>query len=378
MKLFNYFLPLVLVVLTHTAGAQISSADELEFEEESIKSVYKAKSRNFVYMKSKKGEGGVPKNGRADSILTTAITDIVLVYTEMTPEPAEDRDDSNLERWANLFETYPEFFQHNTTTFKNICQCNPQGDAEAFKTGQGFYIFYKAPEPVVAAAKPAAVPVPEPAKPAVTEKKAEEPKTVTKIKEETKAREPEPVKVKEQVVTETPEPVAQEKVEEPAEVTEPVVVKKPKIVKPSGNKRPGYEKPRRAKDAKACRQPCYEGGDEDLVAFWKNTVTLTKKQKKKGKNINVMVRIQLNYDGTIKKSFITGEDEVLNQQIQAAVDQMSPWNPAVKGGVTVKSEVKFTLKYDKPTKSIRPMDFVINPRPGLKCPCVSDAEMFGE
>lgn len=91
-----------------------------------------------------------------------------------------------------------------------------------------------------------------------------------------------------------------------------------------------------------------------------------------------MVRIQLNYDGSIKKSFITGEDEVLNQQVQAAIDQMGYWNPAVKGGVTVKSEVKFTLKYDKPTKSIRPTDFVINPRPGQKCPCVSDAELFGE
>jgi hypothetical protein len=57
---------------------------------------------------------------------------------------------------------------------------------------------------------------------------------------------------------------------------------------------------------------------------------------------------------------------------------MGYWNPAVKAGVTVKSEVKFNLKYDKPSKSVKPMDIVINPRPGQKCPCVTDSEMFGD
>lgn len=378
MKLYKFILPVVLMVLSFSAGAQISSAEELEFEEETTKTAYKPRSRNFVFVKSKKGEGGVPKVQRADSILSTPITEIILVFTELTEAASEEREEANMERWANLFETYPELFQHNRTTFKNICQCNTQGDADAFKAGQGFYIYYKSSEPAKVAVKP--VPVAEDPKPATPEKKVEEPKTVAagKTKEEPKKKEAEVPKVEEKQVKEVPAPVVQQKVEEPEE-EEPVVAKTPKPLKPSaGKKRPGYEKPRRAKDAKACRQPCYEGGDEDLVAFWKNSVTLTKKQKKKGKNINVMVRLQLNYDGTIKKAFITGEDEVLNQQVQAAVDQMSYWNPAVKGGLTIRSEVKFTLKYDKPSKTIRPTDFVINPRPGQKCPCVSDAELFGD
>jgi hypothetical protein len=386
MKLYQFVLPLFLMVLSYGASAQISSVEELEFEEESTKSVYKPRSRNFVYMKSKKGEGGVPKIQRADSILTTPVTELVLVYTELTEEASEDREQGNIERWTNLFETYPEFFQHNGTTFRNLCQCNAQGDAEAFKAGQGFYIFYKAPEPVKEVAKPAAPP--EAPKPPVAEKKViEEPKTssVTKTKEEPKVKEEvkktdtETPKAEEKVAKEVPAPVVQEKVEEPVESEEPVVVKTPKPIKSGASKkRPGYEKPRRAKDSKACRQPCYESGDEDLVLFWKNSVTLTKKQKKKGKKINVLVKLQLNYDGSIKKAFVTGEDEVLNQQVQSAVDQMGYWNPAVKAGLTVRSEVKFTLKYDKPSKSVRPMDFVINPRPGLKCPCISDSELFGD
>jgi hypothetical protein len=57
---------------------------------------------------------------------------------------------------------------------------------------------------------------------------------------------------------------------------------------------------------------------------------------------------------------------------------MEAWNPAVKGGFSVKSEVKITLKYDKSTKAIKPFEVAITPRPAPKClECKSDSEIFG-
>jgi hypothetical protein len=65
----------------------------------------------------------------------------------------------------------------------------------------------------------------------------------------------------------------------------------------------------------------------------------------------------------------------VNQQVIGAVKMMNLWNPAVKGGLTVKSEVKITLKYDKETHAMKPFEIMINPRPGPKCKCASDAEL---
>jgi hypothetical protein len=86
--------------------------------------------------------------------------------------------------------------------------------------------------------------------------------------------------------------------------------------------------------------------------------------------------LQINFDGTIKKVMITGTDEILNQQLTGAVKLMNPWNPAVKAGVTVKSEVKLTMKYNKATKSMYPSETMIIPRPGPKCKQATDSELF--
>lgn len=377
MKISTTFLVLFFLSLGFNMNSQISSYEEIEFEADSVKSIYKPSSQNFVYIKSKKGSGGVPQNERVDSILETPITELVLVFTETTAADIESREDDNRARWENLFETYPELFQNNNTVFKNVCQCNYQGDAEALKVSQGFYMFFKGSKPKVEA---------EPVKAAVVAKtepvtKSEpvtktEPAVNTKV-EQKKEEKAAPVveKVKEKVIEKEPEPEA----EPEAEKEEPVAVKTPRTPKPvMGKKRPGYEKPRKARDAKACRQPCYQGGDDDLVSYFNTAIILTKKQKKKGKNILVQVRIQFNYDGSIKKAYVQGENEVLNQQVQGAIDQMGYWNPAVKGGITVKSEIRFNLKFDKATKSLKPMDFLINPRPGPKCSCMSDSELFGD
>ena len=392
MKFFKIIAALFICAYVNQVNAQISSYEEIEFETDSMKMAYKPLSKKpYVFLKSKKSAGGMPRTAEADAILNTPVTDIILVFSETSSEDLAEREEANRARWENLLETYPEFFQYNSV-FKNVCQCNNAGDAEAFKAKQGFYVYYEgaapAPEPVVQAepVKPAATPAKETARPAETpvkeSTKTEAPATPqTKAPAVTETKAPE--KKAEPAVTKVAEPVIEKEIEKEAveetEKPEPVAAKPARVAKAGATpKRPGYEKPRRSKDTKACRQPCYGYGDDDLVAYFKNSVMLTKKQKKKGKNILIQVRIQLNYDGSIKKAFVQGENEVLNQQVQAAIDQMGYWNPCVKAGVTVKSEVKFVLKYDKPSKTLRPSEFMLNPRQGTKCPCVSDSELFGD
>jgi hypothetical protein len=87
----------------------------------------------------------------------------------------------------------------------------------------------------------------------------------------------------------------------------------------------------------------------------------------------------LNFDGSIKKAMVNGANTSLNEYVSVAVKSMDLWNPSVKAGTTVKSEVKITLKYDKSTKAIKPFEVAITPRPNPKCSkCLSDAEIFGD
>ena len=390
---------LALFLITGFSLAQTPVYDDLVFDEEEIKSNYKPGSKTFVSLKSKKGTGGMAKVSSADSIKGFEITDIVLVFTETTEDAVDTREDNNRERWENLLTTYPEFFQFNTN-YKNICQCSIGGNAEALKTTQGFYVYFKAPAP-----KPAVTTAP------VKEEKKE---TVaeTKKTEEVK-KEPAPVKEekKEVVKEEKKEVVKEEKKEVKEERKETVKEeKKTEVVKEekkaakeeekeedlntvtdgpaetstidlssAHQKKSGYSKPKKAKNPKACRPPFYGTGDEDLHTFFKDNITLSKKQRRQVKGDASILKLSLNFDGSIKKAMVNGANKDLNDLVSLAVKNMDLWNPAVKNGLTVKSEVKITLKYDKSTKAIKPMEIMITPRPNPKCTkCLSDAEIFGE
>ncbi|MEO6301925.1 MAG: hypothetical protein ABIP51_02015, partial [Bacteroidia bacterium] len=77
-----------------------------------------------------------------------------------------------------------------------------------------------------------------------------------------------------------------------------------------------------------------------------------------------------------KKTIITGTDVIVNKLVEGAINNMNLWYPMVRGGVTIKSEVKITLKYDKKTKGLKPFEIMIIPRPALKCiTCMTDAEI---
>lgn len=356
--------------------------DDLIIESDSIAKAYKAPGKNFIILKSKRGSDGMPKTSSGDSIKAMNITDIVLVFTENEASDIATREIANRERWENLLKTYPEFFKENPTLF-NTCQCVIGGDAEALKKTQGFYIFIggkaEAPEVKAVAKKE------EPAKKVVNDEKPkkeekvkeEKPKKEEKVKEEkvAKVKEEKPKKeekVKEEKVAKVKEekPKKEEKVEEAPVVAEPVVAKP---------KKQGYAAPKKAKDAKVCRPPCYEGGDEGLNEFLKTAITLSKKQKRHTGDLEAIVTLMLHFDGSIKKSMIQCADEDFKKQVEEAIKQMDLWNPAVKGGVTIKSQVKLTLRYDNSSKQIKPFETQIIPRPAPKCTeCLTDSQVFPE
>ena len=137
----KHFLFLILLSISLPALSQ-SSFDELEFEDEELGNSYKISSKNYVLLKSKRGEGGMNKTPEVDALVTaqSKIKEIVLVYTETKEEDYDSREDANRERWENLLLTYPQLFQPGTV-YKNICQCSMGGDAETLKKTQGFYLY---------------------------------------------------------------------------------------------------------------------------------------------------------------------------------------------------------------------------------------------
>lgn len=370
------------LILFSVCCLQISAQtafEDLIFEADSTTATYKAKGKNYAFIRSKRGTGGLTKTSTGDSIVAKAIpvTDIYLVFTELNPAEIATREAENRERWENLLRTYPEFFAESPNLY-NICQCNARGNADAFKQAQGFYVYFAGKEEPVAVEAPKPVAKKEEKKPAekeVTEKKKEKVKEVKEEKkeepkEEKAVKAEKPKKEKKEKEEKPKEEVA--KTEAPAPVAEPEV----KEVKP---KKEGYAKPKKAKDAKVCRPPCYEGGDEGLAAFFKDNIILNKKQKRKSGDLVAVVTLQLNFDGAIKKTMIQGENEEFNKQVEDAIKKMDLWNPAVKGGITIKSQVKMTLKYDNSTKAIKPFETAIIPRPAPKCTeCLSDSQVFAE
>ena len=200
----------------------------------------------------------------------------------------------------------------------------------------------------------------------------EEPKKVVEV-----AKKEEPKKVKEvEAKVEEAKPVEVVKKEEPkkeVEVITPAANNTTEEVSDSKNKATAPPaKPRKAKDPKACRTACYGTGESDLNAFFKDKIVLTKKMKKD----EVDLKLQLNVDGTVKKVIIIGDNADLNKLVEDAVKEMV-WNASVKAGLTIKSEVRMILKFDKETKGLKANDLMVNPRLGPKClTCTSDEELF--
>jgi len=393
MKLLKPFLAILLFAVYLPLAGQAPAFDELEFEADSVSSVYKPSGKNYVLIRSKRGNSGLNKTPAGDAITALEVSEIVLVFTETDAADISEREEANQERWENLLKTYPEFFQFSTT-YKNLCQCKIGGDAEGMKASQGFYIYVNGEVPKVAAETPKA----EETKPAATKTednsaaakpaKTEAPKTTTEppaVKEEKKIVEEPKAAVADKTAVKTPdvppvkeaEPAVKETKQEPvARTEEKTNTSAPETPKAKPVKKAGVAKSRKAKDPRACRMACYENGDESLNAYLKDNIKLTKKERRKAKKLTPVAKLQLNVDGSIKKVMVTCTDEKLNLLITEALKSMNPWNATVKSGVTVKSEVKITLKFDKKAKSFKAFEVAVTPRLAPKCKCVSDSELF--
>lgn len=373
MKQIKTLLSLVILTLANFVSAQSPSYYDITFEVDSLVSPFKSNGSNYVFVRSKRGVDGLNPTTSADSIKTFTISKIVLVFSEESSDALETREEYNQERWENLMLTYPEFFQEKTT-YKNICQCSPNAGGSEFKQVQGFYVYYKS------------------AKIAAPVKKAEEPTVRTEAPAKEAANKEEPAKKGAAVEvaiaaaipvvaatkpeTKAAEPIAKKESERKKGEVE-LIEEKEEVVAAAPKKKTVSSKPRKAKDPKACRPTCYGFGDDDLNAFFKDNMTLSKKERRKAKGWVANVRLQINFDGSIKKAIVTGADTEFNQRVELVVKNMNNWNAAVKNGLTVKSEVRFVLKYDKETKALKPFDMLINPRLAPKCKCTSDEELFG-
>ena len=376
MKQISTFLTLLFITVSMPALSQEPpSYYDLTFAADSIRAPFKVTSSNYVFVRSKRGVDGVNPTFSADSIKSLPISKIILVFSEEGASDIETREEYNQERWENLMLTYPEFFQTNTK-YKNICQCTAESGGADYKQVQGFYIYYKTSEP-----EKKAEPVATKSEPSPVKKEAPA-KLETPAKKEAIAE----AVTTAAAVTAVAVAVPDAKTKEPKESKDLESIEEPEA-KPSttaltgaelGNKKKaGYAKPKRSKDPKACRPACYGYGDEDLNEFFRTSLLLSKKQKRQAKKATVELKLQLNFDGTIKKALAVSTNEELKQAVLGSVKAMSTWNPAVKSGVTVKSEVRIKLKYDKSSKTMLPFEVIINPRPNPKCKCVSDEELFG-
>lgn len=361
-----------LFLVVYNFKAQGPSFYDLTFDEESLTAPYKPSNTNYAYVKSKRGTSGLNTTNSADSIKGFTISKIILVFSEDTPEEAETREEYNQERWENMILTYPEFFQEKTT-YKNVCQCTAEAGGDNFKQAQGFYVYYKSNASAAAPAAPKAEPVvtktsEAPKTPAATEvplTKKEEPVAAAPSKTDTKPVEKAP---KTEAIAEAPKQTETKTASNDEEEAAPAAPKK----KPAGTS----NKPRKAKDPKACRPACYGYGDEDLASFFMENIKLNKKQKRKAKNATCEVKLQLHFDGSIKKTTVAGPNPEINILVQDAVQRMNKWNAAVKAGTAIKSEVRIKLVFDKATKSIKPSEIINSPKPNPKCKCVSDSEIF--
>lgn len=357
---------------------QAPSFYDLAFVPDSVTAPYKPSNANYAYVRSKRGTEGLAKTSSADSVLSLnlPISKIVLVFTESSADAISNREEYNQERWENMLMTYPEFFQAKTT-FKNVCQCTPDGDGEDYKHAQGFYIYFKSTEAPKKVEEPPVTKSEPPAKTKTAEEPAQTKKTETPTaKAETSAPKTEAPAAKHE--TKAPEPVAKEEPKKEVEAPVKAESNDEEVAEKPAKKKNDPSKPRRAKDTKVCRPACYGWGEDDLNQFFKDNIQLTKKQKRKWKKSTCEMRIQLNFDGTIKKSMIAGQNTDLNTKVTDAIKNMNPWNAAVKGGIAIKSEVKIALKFDKEWRVFKVSELVTSPKLPVKCKCAPDSEIFGE
>jgi hypothetical protein len=287
----------------------------------------------YIFIASSFGSDRILQGTKLDSISDFLIKEIVLVYSRYHKSENFSQSKLNDARWNNLLKDYPQLFQNGTTRYKNICQDGLTSDTVAKKLTHGFYIYF--------------------------ENRADPVKRETEISEISKMVQAMGIDTAETSETESA-PVETEEIIPLSELRK---------------KHSKFKKPMRTIDPKACRQPFYMTGMNDLDNFFKEHITLTPRQKRHPKKLDAEVLLRLDFNGFIKSAHVLTANKLLIEQIRKALSEMNVWNPAVKNGITIKSDVKFLLHCTPEGKMGLKGTYIVS-RNLAKCGTASDEELF--
>jgi hypothetical protein len=326
------FLHAALLLLVASARAQNPGLEEINFERaDTIQGIYQAShNRPYVFIATSFGSNALEKVASLDSVSGFLISEVVLVYSEFRKAESFSQQKLNAARWQRLFREYPGIFSTGNTRYRNVCQAGVQSDTAARQLTHGFYIYF--------------------------ENRADEKKRNVEIAEISS------------LVTalgiDTSETV--EERSSPAEL----------IHSPAADaKHSRYRKPMRTIDPKACRQPFYEGGTDALNDHFKEKILLTKKQLRKRSKLVAEVKLRLDYSGIIRSASIMTANKQLVEQLKGAISTMKMWKPAIRNGITIKCDLKFTLSCDDEGKMVLHGNIIV-PRTVLECGTDPDEKLF--
>jgi hypothetical protein len=321
--------------------AQHTTINDLEFDKaDTITRPYTPKLNTpYIFIASKFGSNEVQRHTSLDSIRGFMIRDIELVFSQYHKSDKFNQGKLNDERWQHLLKEYPSLFSSGVTHFRNICQSGEQTDSTARKLTHGFYIYF--------------------------EDRSADAKRSSEITEISKMLEKMGINPADTVENEFHD---EEKTSVAAPDKADVTLKD---VKTRGVK---FRKPMRTMDPHACRQPYYEGKIDGLNQLLAETIKLSRRQKRRHKKLNGTIRLRIDYNGEIKSAQVSTINEKFSRQLTKAVESMYAWNPAVRNGVTVKSDVRFKVRYAE-GKIIVDGDVIV-PRNLAKCGTASDDELF--
>jgi hypothetical protein len=299
---------------------------------DTIKGYYHVNEQPSIFIASAFASEKVVSTTKLDSVRNFLIREIVLVYSRYHKSENFKQAPLNEARWNNLLSEYPTLFENGTTHYRNICQ-DLENDTTAKKLPHGFYIYFENPgDPL---------------------KRDREISGITKL------------------------------VQSMGIDTSDFLEEDLKMPDSSGmipvsglsKKHSKFKKPMHARDSKACRQPFYQTGIKDLDAFFREKIKLTRFQKIRPGKLDTEIRLTLDFNGFIKSAFVLCADKLLIEQIKRALSEMEVWNPAVRNGLTIKANVKFSLRYF-PDGTLGLIGGVTVPYMLSKCGTASDDELF--
>lgn len=289
-------------------------------------------SRNFIFIASKFASDEVVSGARLDSLSDFQIQRIDLVYSLYHKSGNFNQTKLNDSRWDHLIQQYPALFTSGSTHFHNICQVQ-ENDSLAKRLRHGFYVFFEnRVEPVSRKSEIEAL-----------------------IQMAIKAG---------LDVSDTTDGYFSTTKTIGDESTESIEIRSSKAK---------YAKRMRAKDPRACRQPYYETGLEDLNNFIDAHLYLKWWQKWRSKKYTGTIRLRISYTGEIKQASIASPSKRFAKRLKKLVAEMNSWNPAVRNGIAVNSIVKIKIRYFDGKFSAENVEV---PRNLLKCPIVPDDELF--